>query len=228
MVNLDLTSATDLRIANVDALALRIANVDVWTKSEPFETHTIFDNTMPYTASSGSDGEPIWTGVIAYVVPAQTPQWKLLGTRHYVSAESLLEGTMLNVGYHIGSGPDIIGTDPDDTPEVIVASWIANQIEFGPLVLGWNDFLFDTPVEIPAVNSLCSLSVGSSSSTNRYSAVSGGVVGSDPVQAVDGSPLYLPDSSERRGVFGYPNSSSYGWSFQGAYYFDDVLMGEPL
>lgn len=228
MTTLDLTSAIDLRVANVDVTALRIANVDIWTKPVPFETHTVFDDTMPYTLSEGSDGEPIWTGLNIYVVPAQTPQWKLLGARYHVKADSLQIGEMLAVGYHIGSGPDIIGTDSDDTPQVIVESWIANQIAVGPLISGWNAFLFEVPVDIPPENSLCSLSVGVSSPTERYQAVPGGTVGDPFVQAVDGSPLYIPSREERRGVYGMPTLNDYGWAFNGAYYGGDVIMGKPI
>jgi len=62
MTLLDLSGAEGLRVANVDALALRIANVDVWEAAGvPSRTqHSVFGDTVPGVLTQHDDGLLNW------------------------------------------------------------------------------------------------------------------------------------------------------------------------
>jgi hypothetical protein len=231
---LDMSTATGLRVANVDALELRIANTTIWMAATGAE-HSVLGAAAPPAGwlpqQSQSDFSTNgWLGSNFYTNGTPETGWQLRGGRLWVPAGSAHIGQSARMGYFIEVG----GPIANNTGPIIdnINGWNATASAPITLVAGWNEVRLATPV---AYTWHDGISIGWKIGTGtRYFYTAGDYIAGTgiPYQARDGSPLYLseenpsPGAGSRRGENGVPGVTA-DWAFQGAWYHADIIMFRP-
>ncbi len=143
MPELDLSTVTDLRVANTEALEVRIANQTVWQKPAPSTYSSVwYPNNYPYTLNVAPDALAIRaTGF--YIYDQLYFDSKIVGARMWIP-----EGvTAPEVHLYLWlSGEELTGSKPDfDNPTEIITVPINGA--------GWVSGMFTVPRKI-IVNSM--------------------------------------------------------------------------
>jgi|GEM_PF-5692447 len=236
MPDLDLTSTDELRIANRDALEVRIANQTVWTRPEQIVEHSVFgtaplaDYAVYDTGNVGS-----WLGNNFYMsdIPYRI-DWQIVGVRIWIPLD--YDGPALEQsGYvSINRVPDsytdkLVGeVYMKDTPVLVAGLDNSVKTAFTSLQPGWNNIYFDTPQPMKHGNGfILAYTIGN----GTYYVSDGATEDTGAIQASDGTNLYLSshfaeDSYPKRGEFGIPEVNGF-WS-AGHYGIDAILREPPI
>ncbi|MGH7217983.1 MAG: hypothetical protein ACREGE_00855 [Candidatus Microsaccharimonas sp.] len=235
MPELDLSLATDLRIAGYDALAVRIANVDVWEREASSIEHTIFGSDA-LTGYQLFDDLPTngWLGANFYTtgIP-QRVGWEIVGARIWIPLD--YTGPALGASGYVAVHrvSDSVQDTPIGVPgapshEQIINGFDTNgsKTAFTSLHVGWNDVYFDQTWPLKHGNGFA---IGYQIGDGRYYTYASGV---DDIlrRASDGTNLFLSEANStegepKAGEFGVPPSVGAAWT--AAHYGIDVIVREP-
>jgi hypothetical protein len=160
MSQLNLSDASELHIANQGALAVRIANVDIWTKSEvAYVERTVFGASAPPSdfveeyyiqTSLGAGG---WTGNASYTYSEFYSDWKVAGVRLWVPTGASIIGQSIKIGIYQTPEHGTLtweGHAIYDIVQDMSTNSFMRQFPSGTVQAGWNNLYFAQPIPMYA------------------------------------------------------------------------------
>lgn len=235
MPELDLSQALELRVANQDVLAVRIANVDVWNAPNAFASFNVFGNEPPISAqfpgyAVGTDlGIGGWTGSAFYSFGSGYDSAVIAGLRLWVPSGSEIVGESVKIGLFQtpeGNGVSWVGYQPSDVMEGLATSDALKTFPNGTLVAGWNNLYFDTTW--PLINAtyfVVGVSIGDGS---KY--LYGEETDGAAFEARSGARLALSEDHQglHRGMYRAGSDSATGSSWSTGHYGLDIIVRVPI
>lgn len=234
MPELDLTLAQELRIANKEALEIRIANQTVWTRPSQYQEHSVY-STAPLVDYHAYDDLGVGSWLAGNFYTNGIPElygWTIAGARIWVP----LDAPQL-VGL---SGYIALFKVNDSLNNIVIGEWEANngqevldrfddngtKTAFTNLQPGWNTIYFDQEWPMKHGNGFA---IGYQIGDGRYYIHHNSSAGA--VQSPDGINLFFSEHNfganlPKKGAFGRPQAGGAQWS--SAHYGMDVIVREPI